>query len=158
MSKVDSKQDFSPNKSLNDWNNLLLSKIEEAKVKFIPKKYFNPNKVKRKFAAPTTLLEAFHFKRLAFKRKKNFDTKENNIEYTHYRNLVNKEVKKSKRAKEQKVAKEAKQNPKVLYQYFASLSKQKETIPNLERPDGNMTENDLEKAQVLSDFFQKCVC
>ena len=63
-------------------------------------------------------------------------------------------MKQARREKERKVAKEAKLNPKVLYQYFASMTKQRENIPNLEKPNGNMTENDLEKAQVLSDFFQ----
>ena len=34
------------------------------------------------------------------------------------------------------------------------MTKQREEVPNLEKPDGSMTESDIEKANVLSDFFK----
>ena len=125
ISNVDWNEKLNDNDNLNKWASNFNDIIEEAKAKFIPMKSFNPNKPIRKFAAPITLLEALKMKRKAFKKKKKYNTPKNNEEYIHYRNLVNKEVKRAKRAKEQKVAKEAKMNPKVLYQYFSSMCKQK---------------------------------
>ena len=154
ISDKDWKLILNENRSLNDWNDELVCNIEDAKTRFIPKKRFNSNKTKRKFAAPNSLHQAFHFKRKAFKRKKKFASKENNDEYVYYRNLVNKEVKLARRDKEKKVAREAKNNPKVIYQYFASMCKQKEAIPHLKKPNDSMTKSDFEKAQVLSDFFK----
>ena len=67
--------------------------------------------------------------------------------------MVNKLVKKAKRSKELKIAKEAKFNPKVLFQYISSQNKPRETIPDLDKPDGTQTDNDRDKVNVLSDFF-----
>ena len=68
--------------------------------------------------------------------------------------MVNKLVKKAKRSKELKIAKEAKFNPKVLFQYISSQNKPRETIPDLDKPDGTQTDNDRDKVNVLSDFFK----
>ena len=68
--------------------------------------------------------------------------------------MVNKRAKEAKRDKERKVAKDVKLNPKALYQYLASMCKQKEPVPNLLKPDGTLTDNDQEKAEVLSNFFK----
>ena len=141
------------NKSLDDWSDIFVNIIEEAKEKFIPKKRFNPTQPKRTFEAPLTLLSALQFKRKAFKNYKKYPSLKNHNEYVFYRNLVNKEVKKAKRRKELTIAKEAKTNPKALFQYIASKTKPKESIPNLDKPDGSVTENDQDKVKVLSDFF-----
>ncbi|MCP3853075.1 MAG: hypothetical protein GY694_23025, partial [Gammaproteobacteria bacterium] len=140
-------------RSLDDWGNTLVKSIEEAKEKFIPKKRFNPTQPKRTFEAPLTLLSALQHKRKSFKNYKKYPTLKNHREYVYYRNLVNKEVKLAKRRKELTIAKEAKTNPKALFQFIASKTKPKEKIPNLDKPDGNKTENDNDKVKVLSDFF-----
>ena len=67
---------------------------------------------------------------------------------------MNKESKKAKKERDVKVSREAKTNPRALYRYFASMNKQKESVPNLEKPDGTMTLSDEEKANVLSEFFK----
>ena len=51
------------------------------------------------------------------------------------------------------MAREAKSNPKAFFQYVSSKIKRKEPIANLVKEDGTLTENDLGKAKVLSDFF-----
>ena len=140
-------------KSLDEWCDTIVNTMEDAKEKFIPKKKCNPTKPKRTFEAPLTLLSALQYKRKTFKNFKKNPTQKNHNEYVHYRNLVNKEVKKAKRKKELKIAQEAKTNPKALFQYISSKTKPKETIPNLEKPDGSKTENDHDKVNVLSDFF-----
>ena len=56
------------------------------------------------------------------------------------------------RAKERNIAKLIKTNPKLFYQYVSSKTKPREQISNLKKPDGTLTENDLEKAEVLKTF------
>ena len=141
-------------KSLNEWGALLTDSLDNAKVLYIPQKLCKQNLTKRKFAAPASMLEALDLKRKSFKNFKKYPTTANNEVYIYYRNLVNKEVKQAKRNKELKVAKEAKFNPKALYQFFASMNKPKESVPNLEKQDGTLTETDEEKANLLSDFFK----
>ena len=48
---------------------------------------------------------------------------------------------------------EIKTNPKLFYQYVSSKTKPRDHISNLKKPDGTLTENDLEKAEVLKTFF-----
>ena len=77
----------------------------------------------------------------------------NYSKYVEYRNKVNSEVRSLKRKKELFVASEAKQNPKVLYQYISSQNKTKETVPDLLKKDGTFTEGDEEKSKLLNEFF-----
>merc|ERR1711923_415346 len=126
----------------------------KAKELYIPKKSYNPNFKKKTFEAPITLLSAFQMKRKAFKVFKKYPSTNNHNTYVFYRNLVNKEVRKAKRTKELKVAKESKLNPKALFQYIASKTKPKDKIPDLEKSDGTLTKSDKEKVEVLSDFFK----
>ena len=121
--------------------------------KFIPKMTFNKNKVVRTFKAPESLLHSLQLKRKAFKYYKKFPTKENYSSYTFYRNQVTREVKKAKRLKEIDLAKKSKTNPKLVYQYISSKTKNKDNIPDLDTPDGDTTKSDTEKAKVLNNFF-----
>ena len=63
-----------------------------------------------------------------------------------YRNQVKWQTSKAKRAREAKVVRDAKKNPKALFQYVASIS-------NLSKSHGTLTEDDQGKASVLSAFF-----
>ena len=129
--------------------------LDTAKDKFVPKRLIKQNNpVRRTFTAPVTLLSALQLKRAAFARKKKYRSDINEAEYVKYRNLVNKLVKKAKREKEKNVAKEAKSNPKALFQYISSKTKTRENVPNLEKQDGTLTKNDAEKVEVLSQFFK----
>ena len=51
------------------------------------------------------------------------------------------------------MAEDVKSNPKAFYQYVASKTKSKESVPNLHKADGSLTEDDLEKAEVLNNFL-----
>ena len=128
-------------------------KILEATDKFIPKKKFKDNQVMRSFIAPVTLLETIQLKRKAFKTYKTYPTTQNYNTYVFLRNLVNIEVKQAKKVREVKLAKEAKNNPKALFKYMSSKTKPRETIPDLQKNDGNFTEGNKEKAEVLNTFF-----
>ena len=55
--------------------------------------------------------------------------------------------------KERKVASTSKLNPKAFYQYINNKLKTSENVSSLMESDGTLTKNDLEKAEVLNDFF-----
>ena len=123
--------------------------------KFIPKKLIKHGEKAKKRYVPSTpgLIHKMHLKRVAFKTYKKHPTKNNYNTYCKYRNQVKWESRKSVRAKEQNIAKLIKTNPKLFYQYVSSTSKPREQISNLMKPDRTLTENDLEKAEVLKTFF-----
>ena len=131
------------------------SEILDARDKYIPSRIIKRKTInhKNKIPVPNTLLELFHKKRAAFKYFKKYPTNQNRQTYHSLRNLAKKFSNKAKLDKEIEIANKSKENPKLLYQYLASKSKPKETIPNLKKPDGTMTETDSEKANVLNKFF-----
>ena len=63
------------------------------------------------------------------------------------------ECKKAKMNKEKKVASMSKLNPKAFYQYVNNTLKTSENVSSLLKSDGSLTKDDLEKAEVLNDFF-----
>ena len=149
-----------------DWDSLLseddgvdclwdkiFSVILEAVELYVPQKTYKGNNVRRSFTAPVTLLDRIRLKRRAYKHFKKFPTATNYNIYARYRNQVKWLTRKTKRAKEVKLAREAKSNPKAFFQYVSSKIKRKEPIANLIKEDGTLTEDNLGKAKVLSDFF-----
>ena len=132
---------------------MIYTEIDDAKHKFIPTKTFCKGKQKRIINPDPTLLTKFKLKRDLFKSFKTNPTKENYIKYCEARNSVKSEVRKAKKEKELKMAQLVKSNPKAFYQYVASQSKPKEKVSNLVKEDGNLTDNDQEKAEVLNTFF-----
>ena len=140
--------------SIEQQSSIILNKINEAKKLFVPlRKVVNINRPKRTFTAPTSLLNLIHLKRSAFKQWKRCPSDENYKIYTKYRNKVKYESNNTKRVKEQFVAKSSKENPKYFYQYAKSKLKIKENISSLLKDDGTLTKGDLEKAEVLNNFF-----
>jgi hypothetical protein len=78
-------------------------------------------------------------------------------EYCRTRNQVRRETRKEQKNFEKKLAKEVKKNPKKFWQYANSKTKWRTGIADLSK-SGNekgkdLTTNDTEKAEVLSEFF-----
>ena len=92
-------------------------------------------------------------KRRAFKNYKKYPTQQNHNAYARARNQVKWETRKTVKAKELELACNAKLNPKRFYQYVASKTKRKEEVANLLKDNGELTESDEEKANVLNNFF-----
>ena len=86
---------------------------------------------------------------------KKYPTKENYDYYAKARNQVKWESRKLVKFKEAQLAKDAKYNSKRFFQYVSSKTKPKETVSNLKKDDGTLTENNCEKANVLNQFFLK---
>ncbi len=78
-------------------------------------------------------------------------------EYNKIRNQVRKETRKLKKNFERKLAKEAKENPKAVWNYINSKSKTRHGIGELHtdpRDDSSpTTDNDKLKAQILANFY-----
>ena len=133
---------------------VISTEIQIAKDKFIPKKMIkNSTHFKRSFMVSDTLHNKIKSKRSAFKYYKKYPTIANYNIYAKLRNQVKWACKKAKREREQMVAEDVKENPKAFYQYVASKTKSKETIPNLYKPDGSLTDDDLGKAEALNNYF-----
>ena len=139
--------------SINEWWDKIGKCIDDAKLKFIPRKRSRGNKPKRTFSAPVTLLQKIQRKRLAFKHYKKYPSTANYNIYAKYRNQVKWETRKAKKLNELKVASEAKKNPKALFQYINSKSKSKNSIPDLLKPDGSLSKSTLEKCDMFNNFF-----
>ena len=141
--------------SIDTWKNNIETVISKAQQDFIPTKTFKniPQKSKRTFAAPESLLKKTKDKRKAFKYFKKYPTTENYNHYCTLRNIANSEAKNLKKMKEKTIAQNIKSNPKNLYRYISSKTKPMEDISHLINDQGNLTKDDKEKCEVLNDFF-----
>ena len=126
--------------------------IKTAMDKFIPKMRNNPNK-KRRIPVPQSVLDKIRLKRRLYKMWKKYPTKENERNYAKARNQVKWITRKEEKRTEIKIAKNIKTNPKGLHNYLSTKSKPRESVANLIKDDGSLTENDSEKAHVLNNFF-----
>ena len=88
------------------------------------------------------------------RKYKKYPTLQNYNEYARARNQVKWEVRKAKKSKERSIAQSMKKNPKLFFRYVNSKIKSREGVSNLRKDDGNLTENDKEKTEVLNNFFQ----
>ena len=138
---------------VDQWWGSIENVINSAAEKHIPKKKTSKKHIKRSFYAPPSLLQAIQLKRKTYKYYKKYPTEKNFTSYVKIRNIVNREVSQTKCQKEQKIARDAKTNPKALFQYINQKTKPRETVPDLTKPNGELTENSQEKAQVLNEFF-----
>ncbi len=92
-------------------------------------------------------------KKDAFSSQLSSRTEENRNFYARKRNQVRWISRKSRRAYEQKIASEAKSNPKGFYRYARSKMKVRVSVADLETTDGRMARTDEEKAETLNSFF-----
>ena len=138
------------------WMDEIEKIVLDAHEKYVPKRKFtsNPNTKKKTFQAPITLLDKIRLKRTLFKKYKKYRTIQNYNAYAKARNQVKWGVRKAKKAKEKQIAQDIKKNPKIFFRYVNSKIKPKEGISNLTKEDGKLTENDIEKTEVLNNFFQ----
>ena len=79
------------------------------------------------------------------------------VEYRRCSNQLRRLTCKATKIYEKKIAKEVKKNPKMFWKYAANKTKVKSKVPDLylidEESPNDMTSNDQEKAEKLSDFF-----
>ena len=133
------------------WNGFS-NEINIIKEKFLPKIKIHDNKIKRSIPFDITLHQ-LKKKRNMFKVFKKYKTVTNENLYCKARNEVSKKVKQLKREKENKIAKNIKSNPKAFYDYISAKTTKKEGITILKDEKGNTVKSNLEKCNVMNDYF-----
>ena len=73
--------------------------------------------------------------------------------YIEIRNQTKKEIRKTVKEYEKKIAKNSKSNPKGFWKYVNCKLKRTTGIANLKKPDDTLTTSDEDKANVLNDYF-----
>ena len=139
--------------TVNECWNKIDSVVGDAINTFIPSKFFNPNQKRHKYIPNLTLLDKVRLKRRAYKHYKKYPTEENYKKYAKLRNQVKWECRKSIRNKEKHIASIVKTNPKSFFHYVSTKTKTRVGISNLTMKNGDLTETDHQKADVLKDFF-----
>ena len=141
-------------KSVNDMWLSIKTNIQSAQTLFVPNKTIFKSKVK---PHSVTFDDNLHCllkdKRYLFKIYKKYKTKKAQYNYNLARNKVTFKIKKLKKEKENKIAKNIKLNPKAFYQYVASKTVKREGIHDLINNDGNIVSNDKEKCDILNSYF-----
>jgi len=132
---------------------VIKTKILTSMEQNIPKKKITGKKKTKPLWMNNKTIRSIKKKHKAYKRYLN--TKEG-LDYTKYiaeRNLCNKTIKKVKREYEKKIAKNCKTNAKGFWNYVKSKTKSSCGVSPLKTPSGDVTESDIDKANVLNDFF-----
>ena len=75
------------------------------------------------------------------------------LRFNIVRNKLRSLTRKLRREHESQIAQKAKSNPKAFWKYVNSRLKTKSKINNLDRQDGTTATTDLDKAELLNDFF-----
>ena len=145
------------NKNVEEAWNTLHEKLEATCRKNIP--ISEPKKGrKRPLWMNKTALTKVKKKHEAWKRYLQSESGEAYLEYTRARNQAKWHTRKAQRIYEQKIAKEAKKNPKQFWSYVNSKRKSQVNIPDLDITDDKnppKTTNDDEKAELLNQYFKK---
>ena len=156
--EYDALRSFLSNQTLTDeyiscednWQ-LLKNIIDEGMNRFIPKRTKKDSK--KTPWLNRDALDAIENKQRMWKKYQNCRSPASYQRYTRSRNKATYSVRKAKRNFERKIALDIKNDPKSFWNYVRSKTKVKTAVGNLLKPDGSMTNNEAEKAEVLNIFF-----
>ena len=131
----------------DSFHNRLLGLIE----KHVPKKKYTNAKRPPWYGREIGLLSKQ--KKKAWNKYRKSSTSENWSNYTHHRNKLAHSIERCKEEYENRIALESKENPKRFWKYIKSQTKSKGKITELADKDGNLTTDDLQKAEILNNHF-----
>lgn len=126
---------------------------DRATEECIPKAKMTPQKWKRPLWMNKNALQRVRKKYWAWKRYSTTGQYKDYERYIKERNTSQKECTKLRKNFEQLIAREAKTNPKAFWSYIKNQTKAKSGISPITKADGEMTNSDYEKAEVLNSFF-----
>ncbi len=148
-----------------DWDDLLgdknteekwgvfLDKLNQAIELYIPKK----KSIQSEFPRPKWLnqgtMRSVRKKHKAFMKWRELKSSENYLAYAKTRNQTRWATRKAVKQYEKAIASNVKTNPKLFWNYVNSKLKSRQPISDLKKDNGELTVNDVEKAQVLNTFF-----
>ncbi len=92
-------------------------------------------------------------KRRKWKRLKEYNTEANLHEYRKAVNTVNKKIRNAKRRMEREMARNEDNNNRRFARYIKSKTSGRTGVGPLRRPDGTVTNNDLDMARELNNYF-----
>jgi hypothetical protein len=119
----------------------------------IPKYTAKTTKWRRPLWMNGKAIKACKKKYWAWKRYRNTGRDEDYERYCRKRNLAQHLNNKLRRDFEKRIAREAKTKLKAFWKYVKSQTTTREGLSPLEKPNGELTKNDTDKAQVLNTFF-----
>ena len=149
---------FHNNEDINEVWNIFITKLEELKDKYVPKRTYSRKGNKGKFPLDEETRKLITKKHALSRKAASNNTDENRRAYNKMRNKVSNIVKKMKKTFERNLAKKAKKNPKDFFKFIKSKSKVKTGVGDLHTDPGDesspLTSDDREKAEILSNFYQ----
>ena len=119
----------------------------------IPKKEYSTTRKSKPIWLTRSALRKCRKKHSAWVRYLNTKQGDDYRKYIQERNAANKDVRRSRRSFETKIAKECKKNAKGVWNYIKKQRKSGNAMPDLKREDGSFTSNDEEAAEALSQQY-----
>jgi endonuclease/exonuclease/phosphatase family metal-dependent hydrolase len=132
---------------------LFKEKYDTAVETCIPKYTVKPNKWRRPLWMNGDAIKRTKKKYWSWKRYMNTGREEDYNRYCRKRNtaqIFNNQLRKNF---EKMIAREAKTKPKAFWRYVKSKTRTRESLSPLEKQDGQLTQNDEEKAELLNTYF-----
>ncbi|KFV03752.1 hypothetical protein N340_10407, partial [Tauraco erythrolophus] len=123
----------------------------QAQERCIPTKRKTGRKTRRPAWMNKELLDQLRHKKKAYR-----GLKQGQVAWEEYRAIVRatrEQVRKAKALIELNLARDIKGNKKNLYRYVSDKKRSRENLGHLQKQKGDLATQDMEKAEVLNDFF-----
>ena len=134
------------------WN-LVSTEIKKARDNHIPSVFVKQSNTKKPDVINNSILHLIREKRWFYKKYRKYPNQSNYALYCIARTKVNYYLRRERRLKETKIAKNMKGNSKEFYQYIKSKTTKKDPIPDLIDKEGNKISTGEEKSTLLNNFF-----
>jgi len=142
------------NRSADEQWSVIGGKIRDAMNKNIPHRMYSEKKQESKPAwMNSRALSRIKRKKATFEQYSRTGEWNDYLEYTKARNGAKAETRRAVRDYEKEVAKLAKKNPKLFYRHVNNKIKTRAGISDLRAVDGSMVEEDQQRAELFSQFF-----
>ena len=139
------------NSTFQENYNYFLNKMLEIVYKHSPKK--TPPKSKKNLYMTNEALRLKNKKQKLWKKYQASQEDFDRNKYNSTKNNLRKLTRKLRRDFETKLARNAKEKPKLFWGYTKSRLKTRQRIPSLTKPDGTTASTAKEKADLLNEFF-----
>ena len=149
---------FHNNEDINEVWNIFMTKLEELKDKYVPKRTYSKKGNKGKFPLDEETRKLITKKHALSRKAASNNTDENRRAYNKMRNKVSNIVKKMKKRLRGTLPKKPKRTLKTFFKFIKSKSKVKTCVGDLHtdpRDESSpLTLDNREKVKILSNFYQ----
>jgi len=129
-------------------------RLAELVEKYVPSRDAEAGRVRKPVWMTYKALRAVKKKKNSWQKFQRTKQKVDLDEYKRTRNEATKEVKRARKCFEKKLSEKLSEDKKSFWAYTNSGMKVRTGVGDLEKDDGTLTQNDHDKAEVLSDFFK----